>query len=201
MFPLKPLRFGYANIRSPYVYIHFPETLWIFGDANSLIVYMFPLKPLRFWIRQYSKPLRVYIFPEALLILETPIHWKCICFPWNPLDFGYANIWSPYVYIHFPETLWILKTPIHWKPLSIRGPSIPLNSEALGFWYPWNIEPCTPRKPHIGSKVCYVMVLRGVGVEGGEPPIPWDPGVCGSLVPLIHWGRNWIFGPFETFRP
>ena len=131
----------------------------------------------------------VYIFPETLWILETPIHWKCICFPWNPLDFGYANIRSPYVYIHFPETLWILKTPIHWKPLSIRGPSIPLNSEALGFWYPWNIEPCTPRKPHIGSKVCYVMVLRGVGGRGGGTPYPLRP-----------WSL-WIFGPVDPLRP
>ena len=132
----------------------------------------------------------VYIFPETLWILETPIHWKCICFPWNPLDFGYANIWSPYVYIHFPETLWILKRPIHWKPLSTRGPSIPLNSEALGFWYPWNIEPCTPRKPHISSRVCYVMVLRGVGGgRGGGTPYPLRP-----------WSL-WNFGPVDPLRP
>ena len=35
MFPLKHLRFGYANIRSPYVYIFSLKPL-DFGDANSL---------------------------------------------------------------------------------------------------------------------------------------------------------------------
>ena len=55
------------------VYI-FPETLWIFGYANSLKVYI--------------------VFPEALLILETPIHRKPLfvyIFSLRPLDFGDAN--------------------------------------------------------------------------------------------------------------
>ena len=140
---------------------------------------------------------------------RTMIFWSrsylCIYFPWNPLDFWrrqfieslYVSLETLWIWIRqfiesvyvFPETRWILETPIHWKPLSIRGPSIPLNSEALGFWCPWNIEPCTPRKPHIGSRVCYVMVLRGVGGRGGGTPYP-----------LIPWSL-WNFGPVDPLRP
>ena len=144
-------------------------------------------------------------FPETLWILETPIHWKCICFPWNPLEFGYANIRSPYVYIHFPETLWILKTLIHWKPLSIRGPFIPWNFEALG-----SMEPLKHWALHtsgsLTSALVYVMVgypkARG---RGGGSPLPLAnseallslvsfeslrPGWV--LAPLNHWSRNCV---------
>ena len=130
-FPWNPLDFWRRQfIESVYVSL---ETLWIWIRQFIESVYVFPETH---WILEtpiFRSPYLYIYFLETLWILETPIHWKCICFPWNPLEFGYANIRSPYVYIHFPETLWILKTPIHWKPLSIRGPSIPLNSKALDF--------------------------------------------------------------------